>query len=218
LVFLSTLSSTVPDKAILQLSAVATGDMSAGVKFAREGLVVARAIAEPHLRAFAVHALAIAEQGQSHWEATATLFREELAIWREIGDSRSIAFILMQLGRATHALGDPVQARIGVEEAADIFRDIGEYTWQATINPYLGLFAGAEGRFAEAARQYHASLRGYTGAGETLYPLGSLVGLAATAVEADRPESAARLLGAVDAQLRRGSTALLMSGSRRAPA
>jgi len=68
--------------------------------------------------------------------------------------------------------------------------------------PYLGLFAAAERRFADAARHYRACLSGYAETGDAFLQ-SPLAGLARVAIEVGRAEAAAQLLGMVDAELER---------------
>ncbi len=87
-------------------------------------------------------------------------------------------------------------------EAAELFREVDERTWLAVTDLYLAMFAVAERRFAEAAQLYRNCLSGYIETGDAFLQ-SPLAGLARVAIEASRPASAARLLGAADAELQR---------------
>src|SRR5215208_2277180 len=63
------------------------------------------------------------------------------------------------------------------------------------------MFAASQGRFPEAARYYHQSLRTLIDAADVVWLYKPVAGLAAVAVENGDAESAARLLGAVDMML-----------------
>jgi ATP/maltotriose-dependent transcriptional regulator MalT len=110
--------------------------------------------------------------------------------------------VLVELAEVAFGRGDPARARATMREAAALFRRADERTWLAATDLYLGLFAAAERRFAEAARCYRASLAGYAEAGDAFLQ-SPLAGLARAATEAGRPGTAARLLGAADAELER---------------
>jgi predicted ATPase/DNA-binding CsgD family transcriptional regulator len=186
------------------------GDLPAGEALALAGLAVWDAVDDPRGRASALDSLAQAAEHQRHWDAAAALYEEELAFWRELGEPRRIGVILFRLGGVAYARGDPARAQALEEEAAALFRDAGDRMWLAATESHLGLLATADGRFPEAARRFRASLRGAAAAGEAaLLCHGPLSGLAVLAVAAGRPETAARLLGAVDAQLRRTGVDLL---------
>jgi DNA-binding CsgD family transcriptional regulator len=117
--------------------------------------------------------------------------------------------VVMRLGQLAYWQGDLARARALVEEAATFFRTADDRTWLAATDWNLGRFAAAEGRFPEAARRYRASLYGHVAAGEATLRHGPLLGLAAMAVDAGRPETAARLLGANDDLLQRMGVGLM---------
>ena len=128
------------------------------------------------------------ELAQDHWETAAALYEEELAVWRETGDPGSIAMVLIELGEVAFGQGELAQARVTMVEAAELFRQADERTWLAATDLYLGLFAVAEARFAEAARLYRACLSGYAETGDAFLQ-SPLAGLARVAIEAGRPRA-----------------------------
>jgi predicted ATPase/DNA-binding CsgD family transcriptional regulator len=189
--------------------ALDAGDLPAAMALTQEGMAVADAVGDRRLRALMLNSLAYVDDGYGRWDAASARYREGLAIWREIGEPRPAAMVLMCLGVLSYTQGDPIRARSCLDEAATIFRDLGDRTWTYAIESHLGEFALAEGRIGEAARRFRKSLRGFTYAGEALYLLSPLLGLAACAVEAGRPETAAHLLGAAYAQLQRTGAGLI---------
>ncbi|MDP9358099.1 MAG: LuxR C-terminal-related transcriptional regulator [Chloroflexota bacterium] len=190
--------------------AMAMGDLATVAERVREGLRVWEAVGDPRGRAAALHMLGLVEERQSHWDAATALFQQELAIWRELGDRHRIGLDLRLLGLVAYGQGQLARARALVEEAAALFRQIDNRLWVAATDWDLGLFATAEGRFPEAARHCRASLLGYAEAGDQSYLHQPLIGLAAMAVEAGRPEAAGQLLGAVDARLQRTGAVLTL--------
>jgi tetratricopeptide (TPR) repeat protein len=62
-------------------------------------------------------------------------FEQSLALLRELGDWRTIGFMLNNLGVIAHLQGDYELAVGRYEEALAIFREIGERTWEL---PTLG--------------------------------------------------------------------------------
>jgi len=159
-------------------------------------------VGDPVERAMTVHALGRIELAQDNWDAAAVLYEEELAVWREIGDPGAIGIVLIELGEVAFGQGDLAKARATMSEAAGFLRQVDERTWLAATDLYLGLFAVAERRFAEAARRYRACLAGYAETGDAFLQ-SPLAGLARVAIEVGRAEAAAQLLGVVDAELER---------------
>jgi excisionase family DNA binding protein len=189
--------------------AVDAGDLQAAAALTQQGMDVADAVGDPRLSALMLNSVATVDEGYGHWDAASARYREGLAIWRELGDPRPAAMVLMALAGLLYSRGDLVRARSSLDEAATIFRDLGDHTWLHFIDWHLGQFALVEGRINVAAQRYRESLRGFTHAGEALYLIFPLLGLAASAVEAGSPETAAHLLGAADAQLQRTGAGLI---------
>jgi DNA-binding CsgD family transcriptional regulator len=182
--------------------ATRAGDLDAAARFAQEALAVWDAIGDPLGRALAVHGMARVEQCHERWEAAAKLYEEELPIWRETGNPRAIGMVLVELAEVAFGQGELARARATMFEAAALFRAADERTWLAATDLYLGLFAVAERRFAEAARLFRSCLSGYAAAGDAFLQ-SPLAGLARVAIAADQPTTAAQLLGAADAELQR---------------
>ena len=166
--------------------AIRAGDMVAAPQLAYDALAVWEAVGDPVGRAMALHFVARAEKFQGHWEAATARFEEELAVWRELGHPGSIGLVVMELGEIAFGLGDLATARTTMREAAEYLRQADERTWLAAADLYLGLFAVADGRFAEAARHYRACLAGYAATGDAFLQ-SPLAGLARVAVAVGRP-------------------------------
>jgi predicted ATPase/DNA-binding CsgD family transcriptional regulator len=182
--------------------ATRAGDIAAATSLAQDARAVWDAVGDSVGRALAVHALGRIELAQDHWDAAAALYEEELPVWRETGDAQAIAMVLIELGEVAFGQGELVRARETMLEAAELFRQVEERTWLAMTDLYLALFAVAEQQYAEAARLYRACLSGYIETGDAFLQ-SPLAGLSRVAIEARRPTSAARLLGAADAELQR---------------
>jgi non-specific serine/threonine protein kinase len=182
--------------------AIRGGDIEAAARLAQGALAVSDAVGDPLGRALAIHAVARVDQYHERWDAAATLYGEELSVWRETGNPRAIGMVLVELAEVAFGQGDLARARAMMIEAAALFRQADEQTWLAATDLYLGLFAVAERRFGEAARCFHACLSGYDAAGDAFLQ-SPLVGLARVAIEAGRLTTTAQLLGAADAELER---------------
>jgi DNA-binding CsgD family transcriptional regulator len=166
-------------------------------------MAVSDALGDRRGRAAALHLIAMVEERRFHWDTAISLFEEELAIWRELGEARPMGLALWLLSGALYSRGDVVQARAAVDEAAAIFRQIGHRYWEVMSLSYLGMFAATEGRFAEAVHHYRASLGGLAGLGEVTFFHKPLPALAELALVGGDPTNAARLLGAVDVRVER---------------
>jgi len=171
-------------------------------------------VVDPHGRVSALHPLALVELRRHHWDEAKTLIEEELAINRALGESRPVGLALLMLSIAAFGQGDLTHGWTTIGEAAAIFQDIDDTSLLALADLYLGLFAATAGRFPEAADRYRASLHGFVDAGDIARLFRPLAGLAALAAGAGRPESAARLLGAVDAlRARTGADLMFFDGA-----
>ena len=81
--------------------------------------------------------------------------------------------------------------------------------WTGLADWYLGMFALAQGQFPDAARYFQESLRALIVGGDAAWQFKPLAGLAVVAIEGQRPDLAARLLGAVDRLLDSTGASLL---------
>ena len=107
----------------------------------------------------------------------------------------------MLRGGVAYSQGDLERAVMIEEEAVALFRHVGALRWIGMAVCILGIFAAAQRRFPEAARHYRESFRTLIDSTDVVWLFKPLVGLAAVAVETGDVETAARLLGAVDAML-----------------
>lgn len=187
--------------------ALVVGDLAVAQSRAREALALWSALGDERCRVAALHVLAIVEERQLHFDTATALFQEELTILRGLNEPRNIGSVLMLIGTVAYGQG-PLSKRASETEAKAIFREIGEPSWEAGVDWHLGLISVAEGRYPEAARHYRASLHAYLEGGDASFIHKPLPGLARMAVEGGHPEIAARLLGAVDAQLMRSGAVL----------
>ena len=73
---------------------------------------------EPGVRAL-FGAGSLAQNQEDHARAHA-LYEESLALFRELGDARYVAFILFFLGGTAMEQGDPERARVLYEESLDM--------------------------------------------------------------------------------------------------
>ena len=189
--------------------AITTGNLQAAAQFGQEGLAVWDIVDDPTGRASALYALAMVEEIQLHWEAAAELYDRVLAAWRELDEPFLLARSLALRAGVSFGQGDIERAEAQQEEARDIFRDLGDRRWVGLTTWYLGMFAAAQRRFPDAARNYRDSLRALLEASDFVWLFKPLTGLAEVAAEIGRPETASRLLGAVDGLLHHTGARLL---------
>jgi serine/threonine protein kinase/predicted ATPase len=92
-------------------------------------------------RANGLKLLGVAHEVSGRFAEADECFEQSLALLRELGDRRTIGFMLNNLGVIAHLQGDYELAVGRYEEALGIFREIGERTWEL---PTLGNLAGAQ--------------------------------------------------------------------------
>ena len=189
--------------------AITTGNLRAASAFGHEGLAVWDAVGDPGGRASALHVLAMVEEHHLRWDTAAELFEELIETWRRLEEPFHLGRAVALRAGVAYGQGDVDQAIALEEEAGALFRELGHRRWVGLTDWYLGMFASSQRRFAEAARRYRDSLRSLIEAGDSVWLFKPVAGLAAVAAQCDRPDAAARLLGAVDELLRRTGARLL---------
>ncbi len=178
--------------------AITTGDLEAAAAHSQEALRVWDVVRDPRGRTRALHAVAMVEEHQFHWDAAADLFEQVLAAWRELGEPYQIGRTLALRAGVAYGQGDIEQAVTLEEDARDIFRELDDRRWIGLTTWYLGMFAVAQRQFSDAARHYRDSLGVLLEAGDFAWLYKPLAGLAEVAAEVGHPEVAVRLVGAVD--------------------
>ncbi len=138
--------------------------------------------------------MALREQGDL--ARAMTLFEESLALRREAGDKQGIARSLVTLGHVARDRGDLARAAALYEESMALHGELGDKHGLTLALAYAGATAYRRGDHRRAMSLYK---EGLALAHATRYAMGvaaSLEGLAAVAAGMDRPDEAARLLGA----------------------
>ncbi len=113
--------------------------------------------------------LAEARGGVAYWQAdqvtAETCYQEALELWREIGDRREIANALFNRAYADAAWimsgqsgGDASEAREMLEEALQIYRDLGDAAGEGNILWAIGSFSFFANHMAEAEAAYREAL------------------------------------------------------------
>ncbi len=106
-------------------------------------------LADPWLRARALHNAGITADAQGDKEWAFTFFELALGLFRQLGDRAKIASSLNSLGAVSRSVGDLVRARAFLEESLAIRRELGE---SAFICSTLGNLAQVERDCADRGR------------------------------------------------------------------
>jgi predicted ATPase/class 3 adenylate cyclase len=189
--------------------AIRMHNLPAASRYAQEAVALWNAIDDPQGRDSAVYVLAMVEENQERWDTAAQLFDTLIASWRQQDETFHLGRALALRAGVAYGQGKLEQAVALGQEAAGIFRRLGNRRWTGLTAWYLGLFALAQGQFPEAARHFTESLRALIVGGDAAWQFKPLAGLAVVAIERQRPELAARLLGAVDKLLDSTGASLL---------
>lgn len=175
------------------------GDHEAAEPLAEAGLAIAERLGEPELAALSIHVLAHVERVRGRWERAEPLMERALDLWRALDLPSDAAMALLTLSEVADGVGDAAMASARAEEALTIFRTLGYSSGVAITLSCLARYALDRGDHRRAALAYQEGLRLWAGIGERWIIVRSLTGVAALAVASGQPESAATLLGAIDA-------------------
>ncbi|HEX8560234.1 MAG TPA: protein kinase, partial [Pyrinomonadaceae bacterium] len=92
-------------------------------------------------RANGLKLLGVAHEVSGRFREAEECFEQSLALLKELGDRRNLGFMLNNLGVIAHLGADYAEAVRRYTGALEIFREIGERTWEL---PTLGNLAGAQ--------------------------------------------------------------------------
>src|SRR6266699_3197155 len=92
------------------------------------------------------------------WSLEPAADEEGLALYRELGDQRGIAFSLGTLGNIAWVRSDPATARSLLEEALALFREVDDQEYAAYALFSLGLVASSRGEYTRACALYEESV------------------------------------------------------------
>ena len=123
------------------------GHLSEGRIFLEQALTGSAGTAAS-MRAKALGAAADVTLEQGDFERGEVLCRESLALCRELGDTRGIAFSLRRLGWAAWNSGNSGAARPLLEEALALQREVNNKWHVAESLLYLALLAGSQGEYS----------------------------------------------------------------------
>jgi non-specific serine/threonine protein kinase len=178
---------------------------------ARDALATAEELKDKDLIALAIHLLGLIELTRQRPAQALPLMTQALALWQELGLKSDVGMASMVLGQIRIDLGEPNQATSHIEQALNQFRAVGHASGAAFSLSLLACLAADRGDTSVAARDYFDALVLWASLNELWAISRALTGLAAIAVTQGQPETAAFLLGAMDARLQQsGSTVFPM--------
>jgi tetratricopeptide (TPR) repeat protein len=177
------------------------GDYQRAGQLYQKGLALFREEGHAWAIAYSLWRLGEVALRQGEIALAAARYQEALALFRALGDTDDIAWVLGSLGQMAREQGDYAQALLLGEESLALFRELNDRIGLACALCELGHVALACGNYAQAATRFSESLTLF---GRVLgVKKGSadcLRGLARSAAAHARPDRAARLFGAVEAQ------------------
>jgi predicted ATPase/DNA-binding XRE family transcriptional regulator len=95
---------------------------------------------------------------QGEYDRAASLWREAQAIFRELGETRGIAYTYGNLGLAADGRGDFEEATAAYEAALALFRELDDRMFVSFMSHNLGLIAYFQGDYARAAALFEETL------------------------------------------------------------
>jgi excisionase family DNA binding protein len=178
--------------------ALGPAEYEAMIPIGEEELAIAAALGDEHTRASGLHTLALAWLHMGHWNIADDLFEEQLSIWRHLGSTQYVSWVLVLQGGVAYGRNDFARARKLREEALHLFIEAGDERQIAGTQAHLALVALAEKRSREAALLNRDALIGLIKAGDISAAIPPLIGMSAVALEYDLIEAAIEMLGAAD--------------------
>ncbi|HLK59098.1 MAG TPA: tetratricopeptide repeat protein, partial [Chthonomonadaceae bacterium] len=147
-----------------------------------------RAQARTETRAKALNAAGVLAVSQGDFQTARVLYKESIAISRELGDRSGLILSLGNLGLVVHAIGEYDVARVLYEESIATGREMGDKRGITTSLLNMGGLAWGQGNYTEARVLYEESLAIHKELGDKGGIANSLVNLCAlAAVQGDIP-------------------------------
>jgi predicted ATPase/class 3 adenylate cyclase len=189
-------------RTVSELGAIAfkRGDLDRAEALGEEGLDLAREVGDDRAISFALTSLANAVSARSDHARARELYEEGLVRRRRLGDPLLIANTAHNLSLAALAERDLGRARAAAEECLAISRQLGNLMHNAGALYCLGKVAALESDWAGADQRLREALELYDRLHESGAISDCLKALAEVAAGDGRPERAARIWGAVEAQ------------------
>ncbi len=177
------------------------GDYDRAERFLTEGLDLARLAGDRYMIAFMLGALGTVALHRGDLARAAALPEEGLAHARATGDDDAVAALLGALANTAFFRGDHAAAVAHAEEGLALYRGLGSAHGAASVLGHLGRALVELGDHARALAALGEGLVLSQRVGNKWYATATLKGLAAAATARGQWERAARLFGAVEAQV-----------------
>lgn len=196
----------------LALAATLSGEFGAGAEHARAATAVLGHADDPWDRAIALQLQGEMAYGAQRYEDAEALLGQSLATFRELGDRRMVARLLLGRARLAVVRGQDEEARRQFEEGLALCRELGDRWGTALCLTRLGAVALRTGAPADAARTFADSLELCRAIGDRRGVVVSLNGLGQAALElGDRQAASRHLERALALAQELGSKALLLA-------
>jgi non-specific serine/threonine protein kinase len=166
---------------------------------AEAGLAIAEQIGDKDLAARALHMLGLVAEFQCRWDQAGLYMERALDLWRELGMMPEVAMVLNGLSVVAYGLGDAGLSGRRAEESLALTRALGHAFGSAIALPGLARLARDRGDDRRATVAFQESLHLWASIGDRETIVQPLAGLAELASVHDQPETAATLVGAIDA-------------------
>ena len=135
------------------------GDWSEGRRCLEESLVASHGSESVAVRAKVIHGSGVLAWRQGDYERATALVEQSWALYRELGDTRQLAYCPNVLGLIAHHQGDDARAVRLLEESLTLFRELNDKRGIAYALNILGLIAHRQGDNERAAQFCEESLR-----------------------------------------------------------
>ncbi|CAN5781325.1 hypothetical protein BH20CHL3_BH20CHL3_08000 [soil metagenome] len=194
--------------ACLSLILLSQGELDAAAPAAQTTFAIARELGESALEALAVHLLGLIETARFHWQEAATLMEEALGLWREIDAPSEEAMALAALGAVEYGRGDAAKAVRYAEEALALCHELGYASGTTFARVTLAQVAEERGDANGAMLGYRQAVELWAAIGDRWAIASVLIRLADTAARNGQPDTAATLIGAIDARMEEGGISI----------
>ena len=175
------------------------GQHEHAAKLAQAGLAIAEQIGDKDLAARALHMLGLVGEFQCQWDQAGSSMERALNLWRELDMAPEVSMVLMGLSIVAYGLGDTTLSTGRAEESLAITRALGHAFGSAMALNGLARLARDRGDDDCAAATFREALHLWASIGDRETIVQPLAGLAELASVYEQPETAATLVGAVDA-------------------
>ena len=166
---------------------------------AEAGLAIAEQIGDNDLAARSLHMLGLVAEFQCRWDQAGLLMERALGLWRELDMLPEVAMVLNGLSVVAYGRGDAAIATRRAEESLALTRALGHAFGSAIALPGLARLARDRGDDRPAAEAFLESLHLWASIGDRETIVQPLAGLGELASVHGQAETAATLVGAIDA-------------------